>query len=221
MAIPEVSDLILAAGGVGTAAMGIVETMKASWLPAIGFNKLDTDLKWADDAYKRAYGTSYGQMLESLFRNGRGTGDLPRVLRQGVRIGLSPENAEAMAAALSVQPGNLKSVVEKVAGGTQLSDEEKNVLGRFEVSADARIDAALSLAETAYVNGIRGRAFVVAFLLSFAAALTLHVAGETTDAFSTYLGAAIVALVSVPLAPIAKDVAKGFQAAASAIGGKK
>lgn len=218
MAIPEVSDLILAAGGVGTAAMGIVETMKASWLPAIGFNKLDTDLKWADDAYQKAYGSSYSQMLESLFRNGRGTGDLPRVLRQGVRIGLRPENAEAMAGALSVQPGNLKSVVEKVASGTKLSDEEKNVLGRFEVSADARIDAALSLAETAYVNGVRGRAFVVAFLLSFAAALTLHLAGETKDVF---LGAAIVALVSVPLAPIAKDVAKGFQAAASAIGGKK
>ncbi len=212
----ELSQFVLAAGAVGTASMGIVEGFKSTkWRP-IGFSKLEKSISWADEALIKAYGKEHKTtLLESLYRANRTSGDLPRILRQGVRIGLDKKNAKKMEDIL-LGPGRnqLPEVAEKAADGKKLETEEKNILGRFEVAADARIDAALSLAERAYKNGIRQWAFLVAQLLAFGAVFAI---GPDEKRIIT---AFIIGLVAVPLAPIAKDVTKGFQAAVKAIGGK-
>jgi len=211
----ELSQFVLAAGAVGTASMGIVEGFKSTKWSPIGFSKLTKSISWADAALNKAYGKESKTLLESLYRVNRTSGDLPRILRQGVRIGLDQNNAAEMEETLlGADSKQLQGVAKKVAEGTDLDTTEKNILGRFEVAADARIDAALALAERAYSNGIRYRAFFIAQGLAFGAVFAI---GPDSKKIITAL---IIGLVAVPLAPIAKDVAKGFQSAVKAIGGK-
>jgi len=209
-------DLVLATGAVGVAAMGIAEGAKFLFLPAVGFSKLREEIEWAEGALKVSYGDKYIEMIKSLFRNDRRKGELPRILRQGVRIGLDKNTAASMASVVGrVASDDLVAVAIKVNAGEDLTAEQKNILGRFEVAADARIDGAFALAERAYKNGILARAFIAAFVLSFGAAYCMDAKGNE------YLMAFIVAITAVPIAPIAKDVAKGFEAAAKAIGKRK
>lgn len=217
----DLPQFVLAAGAVGTAAMGIVEGFKSIKLTPIGFGQLEESIGWAKAAMKKAYGSDYSKLIESLYRQSRSSGELPRILRQGVRIGMDKENAKSMGELLLGQGGEtLSGIAGKIDQGEELDKMEKKILARFEVAADARIDAALSLAERTYSNGIRKRAFFVSLVLSLVAAISLHLTLADKFQSAMYINAVIVGLVAVPLAPIAKDVAKGFQAAAKAIGGK-
>lgn len=217
----DLPQFVLAAGAVGTAAMGIVEGFKSIKLTPIGFNELYESIDWSRPAIGRAYGSDYSKLLESLYRQNRSSGELPRILRQGVRIGMDTDNAKSMGEFLLGNGGESLSVIAgKIDQGEELDKMEKKILARFEVAADARIDAALSLAERAYSNGIRKWAFFVSLMLSLLAAFSLHWTLGDKFQSAMYINAVIVGLVAVPLAPIAKDVAKGFQAAAKAIGGK-
>ena len=216
----DLGELVLAAGAVGTAAMGITEGFKSIRLKPLGYQCIESELAWAKDALQKAYGNNNQSLMISLYRNGRRQGELPRILRQGVRIGLDENNATKMAVIVGGDvAGLLTSAAQKAAAGDNLEENEKNILGRFEIAADARIDAALSLAEQAYGNGIRFRAFIIALSLSLITALTYIAMGE--ENYEILLKAFIVGLVAVPLAPIAKDVANAFQSAAKAIGVKK
>lgn len=212
----DLGNLVLATGAVGTAAMGISEGLKTVKITPRGFAKLEREIDWARQALVIAYGDNYREMMMSLYRDGRRKGELPRVLRQGVRIGMNGDTAKNMAQVVGgIDAATLAAVAKKVTEGEELGDTERNVLGRFEVAADARIDAGFALAERAYTNSIRFGAFVIAMVLSGAAAVALN---PTASGFFTAL---IVGITAVPIAPIAKDVAKGFQSAATAIGGKK
>lgn len=212
----HLGDLVLATGAVGVAAMGVAEGAKTLWLPPVGFSKLLKEIDWARSALKISYGDDYLEMIESLFRNNRRKGDLPRILRQGVRIGMNNETAVSMAKVVGGVAGDsFVKVANKVNEGQKLEPDEQNILGRFEVAADARIDGAFALAERAYINGIHLRAFIASFILSFGAAYGL---GADSGG---YLIASIVGITAVPIAPIAKDMAKGLQSAAKVVGGRK
>ena len=144
----DFSNFVIATGAVGTAAMGIVECFKSTRIKPIGFSQLEESISWADAALIKAYGSDYKKQLESLYRLNRSGGDLPRIIRQGVRIGLDEQNAVTMEEnLLGRNLYLLPAVAKKAAEGEELEPKEKNILGRFEVAADARIDAALSLAE--------------------------------------------------------------------------
>ena len=216
----DLGELVLAAGAVGTAAMGITEGFKSIRLKPLGYQCIESELAWAKEALQKAYGDNNQSLLVSLYRNGRRQGELPRILRQGIRIGLDEKNAAGMASIVGGDVGGLlTSAATKATAGEDLEPNEKNVLGRFEIAADARIDAALSLAEQAYGNGIRFRAFIIALSLSLITAFIYIAMGK--EKYDILLKAFIVGLVAVPLAPIAKDVANAFQSAAKAIGVKK
>jgi hypothetical protein len=215
----ELGQFVLAAGAVGTAAMGIVEGCKSAHFRPIGFSRFLKSIQWAEPALIRAYGPGQQDLVESLYRLNRSKGDLPRILRQGVRIGLNETNAAEMEGVLlGAGRDDLPAIAKKASRGEELDKQERNLLGRFEVAADARIDAALSLAERAYKNGVRARAFVVALALSCGASFSLGATSTAFSAFDRLVLALIVGLVAVPVAPIAKDVASGFKNAAKAIG---
>jgi len=210
------SDMVAATGALGVAAMGIAEGLKSVKFDPKGFRKLEDEVVWAKNALKASYGDNYRQTMVSLYRNGRRKGELPRVLRQAVRIGMNEATARTMAEVVGgVDADELAAVATKVAHGDELNDKERNILGRFEVGADARIDAALALAERAYVNAMRFWASVIAIALSFAAAWIIK---PDTNGYVTAL---FVGILAVPIAPIAKDLTKGLQSAAKAIGGRK
>lgn len=212
----DIATIVGSAGVLGTAAMGVVELFKSTRLPPIGFWRLERDLRWAEGPLTVAYGRDYLPLLKSLYRNGRSNGELPRILRQGLRVGLTADNAEALEQQLSHNPqGLLQPVAAKSAAGQLLADDERNILGRFELAVDARIDAALSLSERAYVNGLRWRATLVSMGLALAAYLWVIPPEQTTA--NGLAPALLIGLLAVPIAPIAKDIAKGLQAATSAL----
>lgn len=206
---------VIAAGALGTAAFGIVEGLKWTALGRGGFSQIPKTL--GDSlmgALEHAYGPDYLDLLMAQYRSGRAKGELPRSLRQGIRIGLRPENAAGMADHVGVVDSDTLTVIaEKLMRDGKLEDDEKSRLARFELAVDARIDAALALAERTYLGWVRGWATIFSVGLALVAAVSI--AGGIENA--QWTSAIIVGIAAVPLAPIAKDVSKALQSAATAI----
>jgi hypothetical protein len=211
----DLGDLVLATGALGVAAFGIVEGLKWTRLGLSGFRKIE-DTLGADlmGAFQRAYGDNAFDLLKAQYGTGRGTGDLPRTLRQGARIGLSSDNVANIGYQIGVVDiAQLAAVVGKLEGGTALDDQEKSILGRFELAVDARIDAGLALAERSYRGAMRRSAFALSLFLAFFVTWVLDWEGVAVN----WLAPFIVGITAVPLAPIAKDVSKAIQSATKAV----
>lgn len=204
----DLTTLILAAGALGTAAFGIVEASK--WLRVVGEAGFGAGLRILG-ALSSTLHVAYGAEWESLLR-GQYRGDIPdlkRLLRQGMRVGLTPENAQAVAANLGSLDGAALAAAVGVAqrNGT-LTEAQRAIIGRYELAADARVDAALTVAQADYVGTVRILASVVAIGIALGVARSL---GQPMTV------ALLVGITAVPLAPIAKDVAAGIQAATKAL----
>ncbi len=168
------------------------------------------------DALKVAYGPDYLDLLKGQYRKGRPKGGLGKTIRQGVRIGLTQENAAAMAKHVGVvAEADLEAAAKQLQEQGKLEENLRNILGRFELAVDARIDAALALAKSQYVGYVRMLASAVAVGLALIAALFLQ------PDKAGFITAIIVGIAAIPLAPIAKDVAKGLRVAGEAIRTKK
>lgn len=208
----DITNAILATGALGAAAFGIVEALKFTGLGNAGFSVAIAHLGPLLRALEVAYGTAVQDLLRGQYR-ADDKDLLARTLRQGVRVGLTEQTADAVAAFLgAINAARLKEAVTAAEQGSTLTAEQRNVLGRFELAADARIDAALTLARARYVDATRITASIVALVLA------LVVGWNMPDV--SMLQAFIVGLAAVPLAPIAKDVASGIQSAAKALKGR-
>src|SRR5574341_1405706 len=119
----DLVQMILAAGALGTAAFGIVDGLKATAIGAAGFSTLATMLGPLKTAMAKAYGDEYWELLKAQYRDRRGTGPLSRTLRQGVRIGLTKDNAAQLATFVGegiVDGSALASIEEKIVTGEKL-----------------------------------------------------------------------------------------------------
>jgi hypothetical protein len=92
-------------------------------------------------------------------------------------------------------------------------------LGRFELAIDARIDAALAVARQRYAARARLSACGVSMLIAVSTAMVMG-RGASMDGWPPVLVAVFVGLAAVTIAPVAKDVASGIQAAAKALRGR-
>lgn len=210
----QLGELVLAAGVIGTAAFGIVDGLKWLWIGRLGFGQIKNRLGALTSALQNAYGPDALDLLEAQYRNGRTKGDLPKTLRRGVRIGLTPTNAENLAEHVgTVDGGELKAIATSIAEGISLDSSQRGILGRYELAVDARLDAALGLAEQSYKSGARLHAAGIAVVLALLAATTLGTAVDGQMTWELMIKAFIVGIAAVPLAPIAKDVAKALQSA--------
>jgi hypothetical protein len=216
----DLGELALAAGALGLAAYGFVDGFKI--IPGIalaGFRSIRSILGPLYPALALAYGEAFEGLLKSYYRCARLTGDLPRTLRQGARLALAPQNAATLAEHMgTVDPRAIVVVAEKLEAGATLTEEDRAALGRYELAVDARIDAALQLADTHYTNATRmvagGFALVVAVLVGFGLTET----DWRTFVFGKeFIYAVIVGLAAVPLAPVSKDLANALRAAERAL----
>jgi hypothetical protein len=220
----DLASFILAAGALGTAAFGIVEASKYfSAVGEAGYPALRTVLGALTDPIQVAYGPQTDALLRAQYRGDQR--DLARLMRQGARVGLRGANAGAVARDLgSIDPDGLVQAIRVAMGeddgsgrdgSARLTNAQRSLIARYELAADARIEAALTLAQARYAGALRLMASAVAV------ALALVVASLVTERTSDdYALAVLVGLGAVPLAPIAKDVAAGIQAAAKAIKAK-
>lgn len=207
--IDNLAATILAAGALGTAAFGIVEGLKRwSVIGDAGFGTIVHILGPIIGALREAYGPDTETLLRAQYRGD--SQELARLIRQGVRLGLSVNNADKLASYLGVVGGaELRDAAAAAVAGTELTSEQRNIIGRFEVAVDARIAAATTLARAQYSGTMKIAASIVAIALALVIGWRLNV---------DLLHALVVGLAAVPLAPIAKDVAAGLRAATQAMG---
>ncbi|ADU13475.1 hypothetical protein [Asticcacaulis excentricus] len=92
-----------------------------------------------------------------------------------------------------------------------------DALGRFDALVRARLDAAFELADHDYRAKARLSAAVVSLGLALACGAAFAYADGSVDDTAVFAGAAILGLLAVPLAPIAKDLTSALRAASDAL----
>ncbi|HLF29438.1 MAG TPA: hypothetical protein VI566_00255 [Xanthomonadales bacterium] len=206
----NLGTLVVAVGALGTASFGIVEAFKWAWIGILGFGQIEKQLGAPVlGALRLAYGPGYLMFLKAQYRAGRGGSELRKTIRQGARVGLTPSTAKSLADYLGVvDPDRLAHVAELVQSGQELTDEQRGLLGRYELALDARIDAALALANERYVGCVRIHASVIsigiALWVGFVQGVDLKMA-------------LLIGVAAVPVAPIVKDLTSAIQAASNAM----
>jgi len=217
--IDTLGRAVAAAGALGTASFGIVEALKWTPLGEAGFAQIRSYLgRDLESALRIAYGDEFERLLRAQYRlDSQPQSIIAKSLRQGVRIGLTPENAAPIARYLgSVDPNDLQAATTAVQKGAPLSDDNRAAIGRYELAADARISSALARAQDVYLGTVRVAASVCSIVLAEVAAWLLG--GQTgADVPSMWLVGLLVGVVAVPLAPIANDVVNALQAATRAL----
>jgi hypothetical protein len=209
--VSNLSTFIAAAGALGTACFGIVEGLKWTSLGEMGFGQITRYLGPALlGALRVAYGPEYERLLRAQYRQDSQTqAGVAKTLRQGVRIGLTGQNAADIAGFLgNVDAPALTAAAKNIAAATDLSAENRAAIGRFELAVDARIESALSRANDVYLGSIRFTAAALAILI---AQLVAWILG------ASWAIALVLGIVAVPFAPIANDVLGALQAATKAL----
>ena len=247
----------LAIGALGGASQGIVDGLfKAfTWFDSAGFERIfavggkeggrrffPTHKATLDPllpALKIAYGKDVMELLRAQYRSGRVAGDLPRTLRQGVRIGfgmMEVESITSVAVELGVSadmatlaakaidsarrqrsdPSQVQQAKSRddLARSLQppITDEQRAAMARLETMIDARIDAALALADRQYVSQTKFLGTFVSLIISFSVGGSMGL--WTKEGWGWCL---LVGLAAVPLTPVAKDLSTAIQEAAKAL----
>jgi hypothetical protein len=208
--------IIVAIGGLGMAAMSLVDALKA--VPGGGFSRIGFDhirkvLRLFDKVLARAAGDQWEAVILAHWINGRPRDEQIGVIRALLRLGLSADTAPQLAEIGNVDPGALSRAAAKLAKGAPLGEDEINLIGRVEASVEARLDAGFDLAEQAYRNIARVMAGLIAVGLAVWAAMLLSTPKDRIDPWV----AVLVGLLAVPIAPIAKDLVGALTAAAQAV----
>ena len=229
--LASISTLLAAAGGLGTAAYGLVDASKAvaggMSNPGFGFIReaVRPLLGGADGV--TAFGAE--QILATLranWLNGVAKADQKAVAKSLIRLGLTPGNAERLAAATGVDATELNAAAQRVQNGTALTQQDINILGRFDAVVSAILDLGYERADQMYRNSAKGAAALVAILLAAIGGGIIFFGdtGSTTPpslegylSSRLFLLSILIGAMSTPLAPVAKDISSSLQAAVKAV----
>lgn len=220
--IDMVIAVIAATGGLGLAAMSLVDAFKAvpgGGVSRIGFHHIKDVVVLFDKVLARAVGPSWETVVLSHWINGRSRSEQIGVIRSLLRLGLNTDTSDQLAAIGNVDAKALSAAAGKLVKGSDMTEAEVNLIGRVEAAVEARLDAAFDLAEQAYRNQARILAGAIAVVLALVASPLMDprdpIPGfEWLD--TRALIGVLIGLLAVPIAPIAKDLVSALTAAASA-----
>ena len=237
-----------AAGALGLAASGLVDTSKLlmGGISNVGFAHIKSALNPYAPALRDVAGEGWENILYAQWVNG-----VPKDMQKSkakalIRLGLSPDNAKALAGAAHVDAEAFARAVGRIQKGADIAPEamlppapegpapaappaaaedgaaildraDMDVVGRFDASIEAAIDAALELADQQYRNASKFAAGAVAVLLSVSAGYALYNGHDAYWGSNEFGLAFVIGAISGPLGPIAKDVASSLQLAAKAL----
>jgi hypothetical protein len=210
---------IAAIGALGTAAFGVVDSLKT--LPVVGISNSGYAFiqRGVQDFFAGATRRTAKGDLKILFDtlhgnwvNGRELNDQKAIAKSLIKLRLNPATAKEFADATGVDAQILSQVGAKMSDNSPLEAKEINVLGRFDLALSAILDDAYQHADQRYRNWSKLTATFVAILLALAGGSNLVRAGEP------YLGTpemwlcVLAGLLAAPLAPMTKDIASALQA---------
>ncbi len=208
---------IAAIGALGTAAFGLVDAFKllpGGGVSHAGYKFIEAAVRQFFPNQKRRSATGDVKRLFDALHgnwiNGRPMADQKAIAKSLIKLRLDASTAERFAAATDVDAALLKQVGAKMANGTQLTDQETNVLGRFDLGLAAILDDGYQHADQCYRNAAKALAMVIAVVLAWVGAWGVF-DGLTWPLF---VKTTLAGLVATPLAPMAKDIASALQAGA-------
>jgi hypothetical protein len=225
----NILNFLSAAAGLGTAAMGVVDSTKAfAGGPSnFGFGYIE---KAIEPFLATAPGaaTAFGkpEILRSLkanWLNGVSKTDQKAKAKALIHLGLTQGNAAALATAAGVDAAKLTSLAQKTASGITPNPDEINVLGEFDAIVSAVLDAAYERGDQKYRNASKLLATLVSVILGGIGGWLIYGHGGS-GSVSGYFGtwqfglSLLIGLSATPLAPMAKDLASSLQAAVKAVG---
>lgn len=230
----HISETIAAIAALGTSAYGLVDTTKIFWngISRVGYGRIERTLQPFAPALENAMGRNWANAVFSYWLNGVALDEQKAKTKSLIRLGLTPGNAEQLANAGIrdttsrfdpaprnhkettgvIDPAAFTATVGKLYRGEDLVQTDINLLGRFDATVDAALDAAYERADREYKNAARSLAAL------FAAALAVVGGYLITRSWSEYfIPAVVVGLIAIPLAPIAKDLSTALANAVGAM----
>jgi hypothetical protein len=222
----NILNFVSAAGGLGTAAMGLVDASKAfrGGPSNFGFGYIRAAVApFVVGPTQAPRGFNNGviwQTLKANWMNGVPMDEQKAKARSLIRLGLTQDNAPALAAAAGVDPPRLIAMAGKVRDGTPLQQQEINVLGEFDVIVCAVLDAAYERGDQKYRNACKLLAMLTSTLLGLFGGWIVFGGSAGTPFFHRWYFplSLVVGLCGTPLAPVAKDLTTSLQTAVSAVG---
>ena len=212
-------DVIMAVGGLGTAAFGVLEAIKPVFpmINHIGFGgirKAVTTLT-PEEAGGGAPVNALPRtkVLDSLLANWVNGNDLANqktIAKSLIKLHLSTGNAAALAAATNVDAALLIQAATSIEAGAALTQQQTDAYSRFDLIVTALLDEVYQHADVYFRNWMRGLAAAIAVVLAVAGGYVV------TNGFQNWgqlLSAVLVGLLATPLAPIAKDVSTALATA--------
>jgi hypothetical protein len=219
----QLSTVITAVGGLGTAAFGLVEALKPIFgsINRMGLKHIQQTVSLLTPAQSGDPQNVLPQKnildtIEANWINGTDLSSQKAIAKSLIKLHLSPDNAGAVAKAANVDPNLLQSIAHKTAAGTQLLQAESDVFARFEVIVTAMLDEAFQSSDQVYRNGTRTLAAFLAVVLAVAGAWSLE--GQmlwSAQHWHDIALAVLVGILATPLAPVAKDIANALSTAAN------
>ena len=217
----HVGAAIAAIGALGTAAFGLVDSLKT--LPSggvsnAGYLSIEKAIsvlfgnirrRTATGDLKRLLDTLHGNWI-----NGTALADQKAIAKSLIKLRLNAQTADAFAAATGVSSAILRAVADKMTSGTSLEPTETNVLGRFDLALTAILDDGYQHADQRYRNSSKIAAMVISAILAVAGGLAIYPTPSTVPYFWSpeMWQAFLVGLLATPLAPISKDLASALSA---------
>lgn len=236
MGIPtDLGSIVLAIGGLGTAAFALVDVSKIGGhggLSDAGFDcirSLVHALLGRDEQYRQTHTVNTYSVLDQLHANWINGVDLAeqrRSAKAALKLELNMDTADSFAKVTIVDAETLKQVIGKLDGTEPMTEKEKVVYGRFDFVLGTMIDAAYRRADQKYRNQAKVWAGAVAVVLAVLGGWSLSdLALVPYLSFSHDLALSLLGgVLAVPLAPIAHNVADAIAAGknlAQAMRGKR
>lgn len=214
----DFSKIVVAVGGLGTAAYGLVDATKAfgGGISNRGFGDIKKVIMGliVDSNAPGQPGLGHASALETLranWLNGMAMADQKLVAKALIKLNLTRESAPKMAAAMGLDATTLQAIAGKLGTPQPLTEPETDVYGRFDLWLNALLDQAYQRADQRYRNSAKLLAIPLAVLLAVAGAWAIS--GNSLGSADIWK-AILAGLLATPLAPVAKDVASAIQAGA-------
>lgn len=224
MAIPDISSLMAAIGGLGTASFSLVDATKVGpngGISNAGFGLIERSVAQLFPSASRTTSPASSderRLLDNLHANwinGVALADQKSAAKTLIKNRLSPDTARTFAAAATtVDAKTLAEAAALIAKGAPLTPEHNDVLARFDVYLTAVLDEGYQRADQRYRNWSRVLALIFAIVLAVVGGLAIYAEGSIVDYFRSgkIWVAVICGVIATPLAPVSKDLTSALAA---------
>jgi len=210
-------NIVAAVSALGTASFGLVDATKVyrGGVSNVGFRFIRAAVAPFMAALELIDADDPLATLRGNWINGVAKADQKAAAKSLIRLGVTPSTAAQLASRIpGIDAAALTTVAQKIDTGSSLTEDELNLLGRFDAIIDARLDAGFERADQQYRNMAKTIAAGFAVILAIAGMRVVkgEAIGGSDVAVAIFLG-----VLSIPLAPIAKDLSSALSTAVSAM----